>query len=733
MTHFPLSLRAALLLGTMLVAAPAWAATDAAGAAVDSAEGGDGAIVVTGQQQKNMASAGTKTALPIAETPQSISVISNADIAGLGLQNLNQALRFVAGVTPETRGSAAEVYDQFKLRGFDAPVFLDGLKMFASASGYATPQVDVSRLDRIEVLKGPSSALYGQSGPGGLVAEASKMPLDRAFYGAVSGTYGTYDLYRVDGDVGGRISDTALWRLYGSVNGAHQQQRFGRRERQTVSGAVTLGANQPTSFTVLAAYSHDPQNGTYGGPPALGTLIPNPAGKISTKLTTGEPNDRFSREQFGLTYIFRHDFGGGWAFRSSGRYQYLSSKLRLVYSSGSPVDATLVAPTVYNRASYATDETVNSWTYDNQLTGKVQTGPVQHNLMFGVDRQVGHSTELAAFGAATPLDFYNPIYGTMASPTSVYDVPDGAGGFVDPSYYKRRQRQQGIYAQDQISVGGLRLALSGRQDWARTADIVTGQVQHNQKFTYRVGALYVTPIGLAPYVSWSTSFEPQSGLVSNDGGLTSRNAGPTLGKQLEAGFKYTVPGTDILLTGAWFNIEQTNVLSAVPNTIYSTQSGKVRSRGIEVEATAPLPYGFNAKLAFSRQRVKVIADENPANVGKPLATVGRGGISANLEWAPKSGVAEGLTIGGAVRHVDRTYADAYAGSSQGLYTPSYTVFDALMRYDLGKLSPRLANVNLAVNATNLFDKKYLTSCYANYGWCWYGNRRTVQGTVSFSW
>jgi iron complex outermembrane recepter protein len=723
------SLRTTLLLGSLLAAMPAAAADTAAGAT----DGGDDAIVVTGQQVRDVASAATKSALPIAETPQSISVISNQDIAGLGLQNLNQALRFVAGVTPETRGSAAEVYDQFKLRGFDAPIFLDGLKMFGSASGYATPQVDVSRLDRLEVVKGPSSALYGQSGPGGLVAEVSKLPIDRAFYGAVSGSYGNYDLYRVDGDVGGRISDAVLWRLYGSVNGAHQQQTYGKRERRTISGAVTLGANQPTSFTVLAAYSHDPYNGTYGGPPALGTLIPNPAGAISTKLTTGEPNDRFSREQFGLTYIFRHDFGGGWAFRSSGRYQYVSTKLRLVYSSGSPVDATLAAPTVYNRASYATDEKVNSWTFDNQLTGTVETGPLKHNLLVGLDRQVGHSTELAAFGSATPLDFYNPVYGTMATPASPYEVLDysGTGSFVDPTYYKTHQRQQGVYAQDQISVGGLRLALSGRQDWARTLALSPAvQVKKDKKFTYRVGALYVTPIGVSPYISWSTSFEPQV-TVLRDGSI----AKPSLGKQLEAGVKYQVPGTEILLTGAWFRIDQTNVVVSYPD-FTSDQVGKVRSQGVEIEATAPLPYGFNAKLAFSSQRVKKVQDVVAANIGRPLATVGRGGISANLEWAPKSGPAEGLAIGGAVRHVDRTYADFYTypdGTSQPMYSPSYTVFDALMRYDLGKLSPRLANVNLAVNATNIFDKKYLTSCFANYGWCWYGNRRTVQGTVSFSW
>ncbi len=713
----------ALLAGSILSATPAFAAdpvpddTQARNGTEDS-----GVIVVTGEKPNTVASSGTKSATSIVETPQSISVISAADIAGLGLQNLNQTLRFVAGVTPETRGASAEVYDQFKLRGFDAPVYLDGLRQFGSATGYAVPQVDVSRLDRVEIIKGPASVLYGQSSPGGLVAEVSKLPLDRASYGAVSGTYGSYDLYRVDADIGGRAGDGVLWRIYGSANGADDQQTQGqgKRERQTVSAAVTAGAGSGTSFTLLGAYSHDPFNGNYGVFPTLGTLIDNPAGKISTKFYGGEPGDFFRREQAALTYIFNHDFGSGWALRSSGRYQYVKSRMGLVYTSGPALDPTAAAPTVYSRSSYSTREQLNNWTFDNQLTGKVVTGPLTHQLLFGVDRQVAHSAGLSAFGGATPIDVFNPVYGTMPTPQTPFEVPASFG--INSANV--RQRQQGVYAQDQIAVGGLRVTLSGRQDWARQAR--DGQVQKDDKFTWRAGALYLLPFGLAPYASYSTSFEPQNAELG-DGGL----AQPSLGKQVEVGAKYQPAGTPILVTAAWFRIEQTNVVVSYPD-FTADQIGKVRSQGIEVEASAPLPYGFNAKLAYSRQRVKKVEDVVAANIGLPLATVGRGGISANLEWAPTEGPASGFAIGGAVRHVDKTYADFYS-DRVARYTPAYTVFDALLRYDLGKLSPRLANVDLGVNATNLFDKKYLTSCFTNYAWCWYGNRRTVQATIGYRW
>ncbi|AXJ95922.1 MULTISPECIES: TonB-dependent siderophore receptor [unclassified Sphingomonas] len=679
-------------------------------------------IVVTGQQEADRASSATKSATPIAETPQSISVVTGEDIAELGLQNLNQALRFVAGITPETRGSSAEVYDQFKLRGFDAPAFLDGLKMFQSPTGYAVPQVDVSRLDRVEILKGPASVLYGQSSPGGLVAQSSKLPIDTPLYGAIAGRYGTYDLYRVDADIGGRAGGDVLWRLYGSANGASTQQRFGKRERETVSAAVTAGAGRATSFTLLGAWSHDPYNGTYGVFPTLGTLIANPNGRLPTRFDAGEPGNRFRREQAALTYIFRHDFGDGWALRSSGRYQHVTARLGLVYTTGTPLDAGLRR---FGRASYATDEQLDNWTYDNQLTGSVRTGPAVHTLLFGTDRQVAHAREAFAFGSATPIDVYAPVYGTMAVPQTPAAVPDPFAG-----NYAVRQRQQGVYAQDQIAVGALRVTLSGRHDWTHAEQAGLG-AKDDRKFTWRAGALYTLPFGLAPYVSYATSFEPQTALVRRGDGSTGI-ADPSLGKQIEAGAKFTVPGTPILLTGAWFRIDQTNVLTSTPDFTVSRQTGQVRSTGVEFEGTAPLPHGFAVRAAYSRQSVRVTADaEDPSRVGRRLETVGRGGASLNLDWAPTTGPLAGLTLGGAVRHVDRIYAGISPIDGIARDTPAYTVFDALARYDLAQAAPSLKGMTLAVNATNLFDKRYLTSCFANYNWCWYGNRRTVQATIGY--
>jgi len=726
------NLFAGLLMSTAVYCTPAWAAPAAAegtnaaadSIASDSADDRD-TIVVTGARPRTESSAGTKSVAPIAETPQSISVISSADIADLGLANLNQALRFVAGVTTEQRGSSAEVYDQFKLRGFDAPQFLDGLKLIGGA-GYLTPQIDVSRLDRIEIVKGPASVLYGQSGPGGLVALTSKLPLDQDFYGAVSGTYGTYDLYRVDADVGGSAGSSVHWRVYGSANGAHTQQTFSRRERQTISGAVTIDLDHATKLTLLGAYSRDPQNGSYGVFPASGTFLANPNGQLPTDRDFGEPGNYFRREQVAGTYILNHDFGSGWSFRAAGRFQRATSRLGIVYAAGPLADAASNPnSTFYNRASYATRERGTSWVFDNQVRGSFEAGALKHDVLFGVDYQTGDAYERSAFGSGTPLNGYAPVYGTMAVPQDPATVPNNFGiGILQP-----HQKQTGLYAQDQISIGGLRVLLSGRQDWAETRATEAAAPEKSDRFTYRAGILYKTAFGLAPYASYSTSFEPQNAVVVRSDG-TLGAARPSLGKQVELGAKYTVPGTSILVTGAWFHINQTNVVTYNPITFVGLQGGEVRSEGFEVEANAPLPHDFNARLAFSRQKVRTVKDTaNPATVGYGILGVGRGGTSFNLEWAPHTGQFEGFAIGGTVRQVD----SISASSTSSVSTPGFTVFDALARYNLGKLSPRLEGLALSVNAANILDKKYVTTCYLDYQWCWYGNRRTVQGTISYKW
>lgn len=217
----------------------------AAGSVVPASTQPDENLDVVGRARtaSTMASSGTKTNTPLVNTAQSITVISRHEMDNRGVLNLNQAIRYIAGVLPDQRGATATRYDLFTLRGFTVPTFLDGLKEQSSPNGYATAQTDTSRLDRIEVLKGPSSALYGQSSPGGLVALSSKLPTEDRFYGGLTATGGSFDLYRVDGDIGGWATKDGFvrYRLYGTANGSHSQLSQTVNRRYSISPAITFG------------------------------------------------------------------------------------------------------------------------------------------------------------------------------------------------------------------------------------------------------------------------------------------------------------------------------------------------------------------------------------------------------------------------------------------------------------------------------------------------------------
>jgi iron complex outermembrane receptor protein len=710
-------------------------------AAVHAAPGADDPqsaqdIVVTGQHPVNRATGGTKSDTPVVETPQSISVISRAELDARGVQTLNQALQLTAGVTPDTRGTNADIYDQFTLRGFTVPQYLDGLKLFGSPTGYAVPQIDVSRLDRIEVVKGPASVLYGQSSPGGLLALASKLPgavgTDGGSYGSVEGTYGTFDLYRLDGDVGGTLNadGSMLYRVYGSVNGADTQQRFGKKRRYTGSAAVTLGAGGDTTLTLLGNYSHDPYNGNYGSVPRLGSLDPNPNGRIARDFADGDPSSSVARRNQGsVTYLLDQKLGGDWALHARGRYTDVTTRIGGAYINGPAADATLA---VFGRGAYQTREHLKNGTFDNQLAGTVRTGPVTHNLLFGADVQVAKATETGGFefsGLTPPINAYNPDYSVRVT------LPD------DQFAYDVRQRQVGLYAQDQLAYGGLRLTASGRYDWARGHVVYdnlafpafgSDDVKKDEKFTWRVGGLYLLPGGIAPYVSYATSFEPQSTRL-----VTGDIADPSLGRQFEAGVKYQPPGTAILLTAAYFNITQKNVVVSNPITFAATQSGRVRSKGAEFEAKVPLFAGFTLTASYSNQKIRTLEDDNPANVGRPLIGTAKENGGLFGLYTVGDGPLAGFGIGGGVRYVGDGYGGYYTNASGGttyVTTPSYTLADGVLSYDLGRANPSLKGFVARVNATNIFDKRHITSCYVNgVEWCWYGSRRTVTGTLGFRW
>lgn len=677
-------------------------------------------LEVHAHRPATVASSATKSDTPLIETAQSVTVVSRNEMDVRGVLSLNQAVRYTAGITPDLRGGGEGTrYDQFALRGFTVPTFLDGLKLQDSPTGYATAQTDTSRLERVEILKGPASALYGQSSPGGLVALSSKLPTDQKFYGGVNTTGGMFDLYRVDADVGGYATKDGMvrYRLYGTVNGQHSQMSKTGSRRFSISPSFTFGGNGPTTLTLLGNYQYDPENGTYGGEPLVGSLRPASYGYLPRNFYDGDvPFEKFNRRQGGITYIFNHHFNDNWSFTSRGRYDDIKTIYRSVYNNGYYTSNDMLS-----RSAFGTNEHTHNLAFDSQFKGHVRTGPLRHTMMFGFDYMQQSASEEGFYGSAPDLNVLHPDY-HMAIPA------------MNPYlHYQTNSHQIGMYAQDEMRWKGLVVTGSLRNDWYRSQQneyiYHTTSHENPRQITWRASALYHFDFGLSPYISYSTSFQPQSGTVSSDGGKTFRQADPSLGKQLEGGLKYQLPGTSLLFTAAGFHIEQTNVLVAVGNLGYSTQSGLVHSDGFEFEAHAEPYKNLMITAAVSVQKV------HDDSTGKPLIQSGTGNASLFAFYTMPSGPVKGLGFGGGMRYSNKSYGgEASYGS---VWVPQYAVFDASVRYDLSNLSPSLHGWTVAASARNLFDKNYVANClsYASYNqeWCYYGERRNAQASLGFTW
>ena len=297
------TLSRAALIACALGAPSLAAANDGEDAGASDGRGGD-TVVITGINTKGTGS-GTKTDTPLMETPQSITVIDGAELELRNVQSINQALGYVAGVSPNQRGGMVTRYDQLIVRGFAPGVYQDGMRLLAGP--YSMPQIDFNRIERIDIVKGPASVLYGNSTPGGLVNLVSKLPEATAF-GRVELQAGNYDTLRAVVDVNQPLDKDGRL-LFRVVGGWQKSDGFTEgtfSERYHVSPMLTFAPTDRTSLTLLAAYQHSPSGGGYSGVPAYGSVLPNPFGELPRDINTGDPGyERYDHRQKAIAAFFR--------------------------------------------------------------------------------------------------------------------------------------------------------------------------------------------------------------------------------------------------------------------------------------------------------------------------------------------------------------------------------------------------------------------------------------------
>jgi iron complex outermembrane receptor protein len=680
----------------------------------------------------------TKTDTALNETPQSISVVTRDQMRAQGAENLNQILRYSAAVIPETRGSTASRLDMLTIRGFSPAVYLDGMRMPDNRD--AAPQKDAFDLERVEVLRGPASVLYGQGSPSGVVNMTSKRPLDTPLH-EVGVEYGTFDKKRTTFDFSGPLDDEGIYgyRLAGLFDDADGQLEHTETRRQSLSSAFTWRPDDDTSLTLLGSFQKDPKGGSYGSTPAWGSAVRNPNGrKIDVDFYDGEQDfEKSDRQYYSLGYLFEHRLNDVWTLRQNARYLRSEGLYRSIYNGSLQADYR-----TSNRYTIASDVNLDAYTLDNQAQAKFDTGPLQHTLLIGADYQNTTTDTKVGYGSGPSLDIFDPVY----------NAPVTAPAYSSKS--TQRDEQKGLYLQEQVKWDQWVLLLGGRYDWASsdisTLDLASStkskSAQDSEAFTGRVGLVYLFDNGLAPYISYSESFEPQTGT-----GYGSSLFKPTEGTQYEVGIKYQPPGSNSFISAAVFDLRQSNVPTLDPDVTHvcdggrcQVQRGEVRSRGFELEGKASLNDNLDITGAYAYLDNRVTKSTSVVNYtpgvdgvangpdlpAKGTTTYGVPRHTASL-WADYTlhdGALKGFGVGGGARYVGSSWGD----SANTMKVAGYTLFDAAVHYDIPGIVSLKDNLRLALNASNLANKEYVASCY-DYYWCWYGSQRTVQASATYRW
>jgi len=681
-------------------------------------------VVVTGQAESatgpvngyvaTRTTSGSKTDTPILETPQAVSVVGREQIEEQGAQSVVEATRYSPGIRSETYGDDPRS-DWFLIRGFTAQetgYYLDSLQLFSTS--FATFKLEPYGLERIEILRGPSSVLYGGTNPGGIINAVSKRPPmvpSRQIEVGVNSYGNAYGAFDLGGPVTVEGNGSQLYyRIVGLGRIGDTQVNFTEDNRVFIAPSLTWKPSDDTTLTVLGSYQKDDTNGQ-NFLPYVGTVVSAPFGRIPTSLFTSNPGfDTFKREQAMIGYQFEHSFNDAWTVRQNLRYNSLSIDYISLYGGGY-----VTPPTANNaqlvRYNFVTTPQADLFSVDNQIEAKFGSGPLQHTLLLGLDFKRYSIEDEQGFEAGPALDLLNPVY-TPATPTlSRYNLSNTT------------QTQLGAYVQDQVKVDRFTLVLSGRQDWVNT-DLTdrlfpaSNWEGDESKFSGRVGLVYTTDIGLAPYASYSRSFNPIIGINN----ATRRPFEPETGEQVEVGLKYQPVGMQSFIGVSLFDLTRQNILTTDPNTpLFSVQTGEVRSRGAEFEVNASLMEGLNLIGSYTVYDLETTKDLNPANVGLLPTGVPETFGSLWLNYTVQEGTFKGFGVGAGVRFVGESYADA----ANTLRVPSYTLADAALHYERD-------DWRIVLNVSNLFDEEYVSSCSTETS-CFYGDRRRATLSASYKW
>ncbi|MHC8353364.1 TonB-dependent siderophore receptor [Pseudomonas sp. RT4P38] len=662
--------------------------------------------------------AGTKTDTALVEAPRSISIATREQMEDRNVQNLDDAVRYMPGIVASSYGSDTRA-DWLRVRGFEPTQFLDGLPLPKGV--YANPKQETWNLDRLALLRGPASSVYGQTPPGGLLDMVSRRPTAEDSH-EIQVQYGSDNHRQISFASTGKIDDEGqfLYSLSGVVRDSGTQIDHVDNKRYNIAPSLTWNIDEDTKFTLLTQFTRDDTGITSQFLPVQGTKIDMPFGKVSHHKNLGDPDWEFyDRTYYALGYAFEHRFNDVWQFKQNLRYTKSDLSFQALTVGSYPFTQVDNEGNV-GRTSTSVDEDISQFAVDNNFQADFATGDVRHTLLLGLDHQRSNTNYTSIFGDGLTTNVNDPIYGQPIV------RPPRSTAFYD---YDQKTYQTGLYVQDQMALDQWRLTLGGREDWVHTGTKFFNKgdatnTERDKAFSGNAAISYVFESGFVPYLSYAESFQPTTGALAS----STESFKPTEGKQWELGVKYQPPGSKTLLSAAVYDLTQKNVsvtttVGAVPIT---SQTGEVKVKGLELEAVSDVTDNLKIIAAYTLAKSEVQKGDNKGN-RLQLMPNQQASLWADYTW--HNGVLDGFGIGAGARYTGNTYGDqanTWLGKAD-----AYTVFDAAVHYDLGRLDNSLKGASLALNATNLLDKDYISTCDGFY--CYYGDQRSVVASATYKW
>ena len=647
-------------------------------------------------------SGGTKTDLPLNEVPQAISVVNRQLMDAQNVVKLDDALKNVAGVMP---GGYYDGWDYYRIRGFDASfnTYIDGLR------GGNGMMEETWGLESVEVIKGPSSALYGQSVLGGLINIVTRKPVPDRF-AHVQVTTGSFGFVDPAVDVGGSLnsSRTVYGRLAALYHSSDSFVNYAYRHRYYFAPSLTWRPRPSTSLTLIGRIQRD--NGRQGMPlPAAGTALPNPNGPLPISTYIGELEANANQlaqanQQFGIQ--FRQSLGEHLSLRQNARFAWYQQEWNRIYYPSSFDDPN---QRILQRYPLSWHGPWQTHEVDTSMEGHASFLGMEHNALLGVDFYRSPSIGVGSIGGDEPLDLYAPVYG--ANPIQT---------LTEYTNSKSVTQYTGIYLQDHIRLPQhVTITGGGRMDLAKN-ELAGSPNQNATGLTPRLGVTWQVIPSTTVYGSFSKSFMPQSGLAYVEGSTTGSYLPPERGQQWEGGVKSALWGGRVMTTVAVFQLNRKNVATSdIPHPTYYLVTGQQRSRGVEFEATLHPLAGWNVTTAYSYINAEVTQDKVLA-VGTPTLNAPKNIFNVWTTYEVPRGVVRGLSVGIG----GRRYTDQSGDLANSFRLPGYGIVDASATYRRGRAQWQL-------NANNLVNARYYSGSYNNL-YVKPGEPRVIRGTVSWN-